>query len=314
MHNPNPFDPLHNLDQMASLISSVTGEGISRVCDRLEFECKHPGRSVADDFEKRGGPRYVWGEHLEKFYGSTDAFLYELAVWNRNKLKSQLRRWVTRHMSQADRKLDILSVGDGLGFDCVHFSKRKHRPTYFELPGLSERFARTLFERGGYNIPVITDPQAVPKEGFDVITCFDVLEHVPNPPEMVRTLASWLRPGGLLYISAPFYMILPWYPTHLRTSRRFAGSLKLYEQAGLELVGGQFTWYPIVLGKPGGNSLVPASAVQSLAIRLTGTAQKFGRLSALPFSPIHFLRKLNNRAYSKTSEARITHERPSQAN
>ena len=303
MNKPTEFNPLHHLDQMASLISAVTGESAARVCERLEYEHRHPGRSVADDFEKRGGPRYEWGKHLEEFYGSTDAFLYELAVWNRNRLKGQFRRWTTRHMARAKKPLDVLSVGDGLGFDCLHLARKKHRVTYFELPGLSERFARTLFQRSGYDIPIITDPAAVPEESFDAITCFDVLEHVPSPPDMVKTLASWLRPGGLLYASAPFYMILPWYPTHLRNSRRFSGSMKLYEDAGLQLAGGQFTWYPIVFRKPGSTG-EQTPVLQTFPVRLTGVVQALGRITALPFAPIHLVRKLNNRPFLQTSNGR----------
>jgi len=259
------YNPLNQPGQMIELIAEITGESPERVAERLEFERKHPGRNVAEDFQKHGGPRYIWGKHLEDFYEFTNAFLYELVVWNRNALKRRLRRWTVRHRALAGKSVDLLSIGDGLGFDCLYLASKGHRLTYFELPGISERFARRLFELSGSTIPVLTDPNAIPKEGFDAITCFDVLEHVPNPPEMVRTLMTYLRPGGVLYVSAPFYMILPWYPTHLRANRQYSGSIRLYEQAGLKLIDGHFTWYPLVFQKPpftytpalGANSFAP---------------------------------------------------------
>ncbi len=198
--------------------------------------------------------------------------------------------------AQRGKPLDILSIGDGLGFDCLHLARKGHRVTYFELPGLCETFARKLFERSGMDIPVLTDPGAIPLESFDAITCFDVLEHVPDPPAMVKMLVSYLRPGGMLYVSAPFYMIRSLYPTHLSKNRRFSGSLKLYEQAGLRLVGGQFTWYPIVLQKPAGEEAAKPS-IDAIAVRLSGAVQMLGRVCAWPFVPIHVLRRMCNRRF-----------------
>ena len=38
-------------------------------------------------------------------------------------------------------------------------------------------------------------------EPFDVITCMEVLEHVPDPGELMRQCADLLRPGGLLFFA-----------------------------------------------------------------------------------------------------------------
>lgn len=291
------YDPLNKLEQMTGLISEITGETPERVRQRLQLECEHPGRNVADDFKASGGPRYEWGPHMERFYGATSAFIYELVVWNRNRLKRKLRRWVARDLAAArgGKPLEILSVGDGLGFDCLYLASKGHRVTYFELPGLSERFARRLFEKRGAAIPMLTDPGALPKDGYDAITCFDVLEHVPDPPAIVRNLAACLRPGGRLYVSAPFYMILPWYPTHLRSNTRYAGSLNMYSRAGLRLVGGTPTWYPIVLQKREAGEEEPKKTFP--LIQFFGNLQRVGKNVAWPFLPAHLLRKICNRPY-----------------
>jgi 2-polyprenyl-6-hydroxyphenyl methylase/3-demethylubiquinone-9 3-methyltransferase len=36
---------------------------------------------------------------------------------------------------------------------------------------------------------------------FDVITCMEMLEHVPDPRSVLRACASLLRPGGKLFLS-----------------------------------------------------------------------------------------------------------------
>ena len=36
---------------------------------------------------------------------------------------------------------------------------------------------------------------------FDVVTCMEMLEHVPQPEDMLATLARLVRPGGALFVS-----------------------------------------------------------------------------------------------------------------
>jgi len=40
-------------------------------------------------------------------------------------------------------------------------------------------------------------------ESFDVITCFDVLEHIYQPRQFLTKVLEWLRPGGIFYAGLP---------------------------------------------------------------------------------------------------------------
>jgi 2-polyprenyl-3-methyl-5-hydroxy-6-metoxy-1,4-benzoquinol methylase len=40
---------------------------------------------------------------------------------------------------------------------------------------------------------------------FDVITLGDVIEHMPDPRQTMRKVASVLKPGGLIWLSTPNY-------------------------------------------------------------------------------------------------------------
>jgi len=42
-----------------------------------------------------------------------------------------------------------------------------------------------------------------PDESFDVVTCFDVLEHVYQPRKVMERIWCWLKPGGILYLAVP---------------------------------------------------------------------------------------------------------------
>jgi SAM-dependent methyltransferase len=43
----------------------------------------------------------------------------------------------------------------------------------------------------------------LPAGGFDVVSMIEVLEHVPEPDELLRQAAALLRPGGALYVTTP---------------------------------------------------------------------------------------------------------------
>lgn len=42
-----------------------------------------------------------------------------------------------------------------------------------------------------------------PPESFDVITCFDVLEHLYEPRRIMARVREWLKPGGIFYVLVP---------------------------------------------------------------------------------------------------------------
>jgi SAM-dependent methyltransferase len=125
-----------------------------------------------------------------------------------------------------------------------------HEVTYFDVSNDCAAFARKIFECGNLNISMITDPEQLPKNNFDVVLCLDVLEHVPDPPSLVGWLAGLLREGGEFIAHAPFFYIDPAVPTHLRSNKKFSGDFSsLYEPHGLHPIAGRFFWDPIVLRK-----------------------------------------------------------------
>lgn len=50
---------------------------------------------------------------------------------------------------------------------------------------------------------VIEDFSSGHREGFDVATCFEVMEHVPNVVSMLRDIRAVLKPNGLFVFSVP---------------------------------------------------------------------------------------------------------------
>ena len=60
--------------------------------------------------------------------------------------------------------------------------------------------------RERYGLEVLNgsvDALDLPPASFDVITLWDVLEHLPDPRVSLHRIATWLRPGGCLVIRTP---------------------------------------------------------------------------------------------------------------
>ena len=71
------------------------------------------------------------------------------------------------------------------GYDAVGFEQG------WSLPRLRE-----------HGIPVLEEVALSEHEGtFDVVTAIEVLEHVPDPIDELRRMRSFLRPGGLLFLT-----------------------------------------------------------------------------------------------------------------
>lgn len=57
--------------------------------------------------------------------------------------------------------------------------------------GLEVRYERLAVEQLALSMP----------ESFDVLTCMELLEHVPDPASVIRACATLLRPGGRAFFS-----------------------------------------------------------------------------------------------------------------
>ena len=69
---------------------------------------------------------------------------------------------------------------------------------------MSAEGARTAEARSGAQVfvgDILGAP--FPHEFFDVITCFDVFEHLYEPRRIMARVGEWLKPGGLFYILVP---------------------------------------------------------------------------------------------------------------
>jgi len=99
----------------------------------------------------------------------------------------------------------VLDVGCGGGLLAEALAREGAAVTAIDLsPGMIEVARLHAAESGlriDYRLERAEDLAASAPAAFDVVTCMEMLEHVPHPAAMIATLAQLLRPGGALFLS-----------------------------------------------------------------------------------------------------------------
>lgn len=100
---------------------------------------------------------------------------------------------------------NLLDVGCGGGLLCEAMAHRGARVTGIDMGQAPLQVARLHALESQLNIDyqqalaedfALQQPQA-----FDVVTCLEMLEHVPDPASVVAACARLVKPGGHLYFS-----------------------------------------------------------------------------------------------------------------
>ncbi len=103
------------------------------------------------------------------------------------------------------RDKKILDIGCGGGILAEALAEKGAKVTGIDMAEMPLKVAKMHLHESGLKI----DYQMIPAEEFakhniaefDVITCLEMLEHVPDPSSIINAAASMLKPGGHLFFS-----------------------------------------------------------------------------------------------------------------
>lgn len=273
--------PLDDNSVAVEWISNIAGLSLPVVRERLYAEERSLGANVSAEMIRREIRPFVWSDALAEFYATTDAFLFESMAWNRNPLKLVMRRWIRAALARhAKPALRILAFGDGLGFDSAYLASCGHAVTYFEVGEFSIQCARRVFQANAVAVKEVSNIADLQPHSFDAIVSLDVLEHVPEPVAVVASWSTFLKPGGLLVVSAPFFLITNRFTTHLAANQKYGGDMKLYEDQGFTLIDGRFFWNPLVLRYDGDRT--SSQKPSTRMVHLGGMVQRIARRCPSP--------------------------------
>ncbi|MBE0489044.1 MAG: bifunctional 2-polyprenyl-6-hydroxyphenol methylase/3-demethylubiquinol 3-O-methyltransferase UbiG [Halomonas sp.] len=99
----------------------------------------------------------------------------------------------------------VVDVGCGGGLLAEAMAHRGARVTGIDLGEAPLAVARLHAEESGVEVDyrrISVEALADERPGeFDVVTCLEMLEHVPDPASVVRACAALVKPGGQLFFS-----------------------------------------------------------------------------------------------------------------
>lgn len=112
--------------------------------------------------------------------------------------------WIRQHVGQlAGRK--ILDVGCGGGILSESMAQEGAEVTGIDLADKSLKVARLHGLESGvkvdYQLISAEDMAARHPGEYDIVTCMEMLEHVPDPGSIVQACARMVKPGGWVFFS-----------------------------------------------------------------------------------------------------------------
>lgn len=151
---------------------------------------------------------------LTKFYNETDTELFELIEWHA-KDPIHYRTLIVRDLAVTRRGRQFLDYGSGIGNDAIVMASAGFDVTLADIADPLLSFAAWRLRRRGFEVRTIDLKSArLPENAYDLVACFDVLEHIPRPLDVVRNIRRSLRRGGVFVMHAPFGED-PWHPMHV---------------------------------------------------------------------------------------------------
>ena len=111
--------------------------------------------------------------------------------------------WIDARAKLAGKK--VLDVGCGGGILAEAMAARGAQVTGIDLGEAPLAVARLHLKVSGQNVDyhkiAAEDLAREQARGFDVVTCMEMLEHVPEPASIVSACAQLVKPGGHVFFS-----------------------------------------------------------------------------------------------------------------
>jgi 2-polyprenyl-3-methyl-5-hydroxy-6-metoxy-1,4-benzoquinol methylase len=149
--------------------------------------CHHVFSTFAGDAHYEG----FWGEAVESS---------EHPYWSQSRV-GMYRQFARRFV--AGRTGRLLDMGSGLGFFLKEMTEYRDWDSYgCEISPAAVRYAQEQLKLPNVLCTRLADA-ALPEESFDIITMWDVLDHILAPDPVLTRCHALLKEGGMCFIRTP---------------------------------------------------------------------------------------------------------------
>jgi 2-polyprenyl-3-methyl-5-hydroxy-6-metoxy-1,4-benzoquinol methylase len=170
--------------------------------EEAERRVEHSGREFPEEWNRLvTDPRNP--EQVIRFYSESKAELFEQIAWHSAEAIHH-RAFVASELAHRRPGRAFLDFGSGIGSNAIVFGVSGFTVTLADVADPLLGFARWRCQKRGIPVTAIDlKHQTLGTRRFDVVTCFDVLEHVPHPVRALEQMRDALRTGGMFFVYAP---------------------------------------------------------------------------------------------------------------
>ena len=159
-----------------------------------------------------------WPGEPEQWYRETDAYLFELADNAFGEFYQAIADRLVAGLGERTGPLHVLEYGCGIGCFALTLADSGFAVTACDLNDWNTKFLQFRVRRRGHRdvVRIVSPEESLSrKEGYHIISCQHVLEHVPDPLGMLRRFHDCLIPSGVFFGAAPFDLVGPDFPEHV---------------------------------------------------------------------------------------------------
>jgi 2-polyprenyl-3-methyl-5-hydroxy-6-metoxy-1,4-benzoquinol methylase len=184
-------------DSMVTELAEYLGETPANVA----AECAAGFESVAQEWNMRQLSKASLPSEVTEFYRITKSYLFDLTTFN-----SEYPHIATLEalveMAKKRGFTNVLDFGSGIGSVGLFFAMNGMDVALADVSEPLLDYVAWRFKIRNLTVRLIDlNREDLPRNAFDVVTTFDVLEHLARPADSLRALATSMKPGGVIALN-----------------------------------------------------------------------------------------------------------------